>query len=132
MTPQPLLDMLDAVLRGEAPLDLLLDDLAVATSETPHAAEAFLREVEAIYARNEMHFDLYLRLKDQVQVRHARTTRPPGNGRGDATVQRSDMQARARQASPAAPDRSMLRPRGATDPSATVRNDPGATVGDAR
>ena len=78
MTPQALLELLHAVLRGEAPPEALFSGVDEANLHSPEAGAALQREIDALYARNELHFDLYLRVKDRLQAGvRARTTSPP-------------------------------------------------------
>ena len=78
MTLQALLDLLHAVLNGEAPPEALLNCIDSPGTVSPEAGQGLLRELDALYARSEIHFDLYLRLKDRLQaVVRARMTRPP-------------------------------------------------------
>jgi hypothetical protein len=78
MTLQALLDLLHAVLNGEAPPEALLNCIDSPGTVSPEAGQGLLRELDALYASSEIHFDLYLRLKDRLQaVVRARMTRPP-------------------------------------------------------
>ena len=78
MTLQALLDLLHAVLRGEVAPEALFGCIDAPGAIEPDVALGLLAELDAIYARNEIHYDLYLRLKDRLQpVIRPRTTRPP-------------------------------------------------------
>jgi serine/threonine protein kinase len=139
MTPQVLLELLYAVLRGEAPAETLFAAIDEANLHAPDASAVLQREIDELYGRNELHFDLYLRLKDQLQhsVRsrthpprthppQARTT-PPGPERGDGATQRR--RPTTSSAMPQAPpaDRTVLRP--ATVPAAAGSWTPGGATG---
>ena len=123
MTPHDLLALLHAVLRGEAPLEALFGALDQASLDAPEASAALLREINGLYERNELHFDVYLQLKDRVHAgTRARTTRPP-----PAPPAPNDAATRSRAAPPPA-DRTMLRSsRGPA--SAPASGSAGATLG---
>ncbi len=102
MTPEALLELLRAVVRGEAPPEALLSLIDAPGAISPDAGQAMLRELDALHARSEIHFDLYLRVKDRLQIMlRPRMTRPP-------PVSPSDAATRFR-ATPDASDRTMLR-----------------------
>ena len=66
LNSQQLIELLRAVLRGEAQVDELVAGVERALgSERPDTA-GFLEELEAAYGRNEVRFDLYLHLKDRL------------------------------------------------------------------
>jgi hypothetical protein len=73
MTLQALLDLLHDVLDGRAAPESLFAALDAPAGVAPEAATALLREIEDRYVRGGVHFDLYLTLKDRLQV----LTRPP-------------------------------------------------------
>ena len=83
MNSEDLIDLLHAVLRGEAHPDDLLADIETAVARSPQAATALLAAIEDLYGRGEVHFDLYLRIKDAaapvLPKRHALAspTHPP-------------------------------------------------------
>jgi serine/threonine protein kinase len=78
MNPADLVDLMRAVLRGEAPPDTLFVAIDAAVADSPRSAVALLETVEDLYGRGEIHFDLYLRIKDALTVRQpVRHTRPP-------------------------------------------------------
>lgn len=75
---QALLELLHEVLDGRAAPGTLLAELEAPGAVTPEAAAALLRELESRYANGGVHFDLYLPLKDQLQLlSRPRSTRPP-------------------------------------------------------
>jgi len=124
LTQRPLREHLSAVLRGEAVAEALLARLDVETSIALDDARAMLGELEDHYARNAIHFDLYLRIKDRLQpVVRPRTTRPPPHAAPAVT--------QGRIADPP-PDRTMLRAPTAPMPGATVVRDPGTATLEAR
>jgi len=78
MMPQELLELLHEVLDGRATPEPLFGLLDAPGAVTPEAASGLLRELEERYVRGEVHFGLYLPLKDRLQqVMRPRTTRPP-------------------------------------------------------
>jgi hypothetical protein len=78
MTPQELLEFLHEVLDGRATPESLFGLLDAPGAVTPETASGLLRELEERYVRGEVHFGLYLPLKDRLQqVMRPRTTRPP-------------------------------------------------------
>lgn len=88
MTPEALLELLRAVVRGEAPPEALLSLIDAPGAVSPDAGQAMLRELDELNARREIHFDLHLRLKDHQQiVLRPRMTRPPPVSPSDAATQ---------------------------------------------
>jgi serine/threonine protein kinase len=78
MTLQALLELLNEVLDGHAAPESLLAALDAPGSVAPDAAAALLRQLEDRYASGTVHFELYLPLKDRLQVlARPRSTRPP-------------------------------------------------------
>ena len=138
MTPQALLELLYAVLRGEAPPEALFSGVDEANQQSPEAGAALQREIDALYARNELHFDLYLRVKDRLQAGvRARTTNPPHstNAPRGAMPREAATQMRRSDGNPEPQesprgDRTMLRsPTGTGAPSGTRAAQGGATLG---
>jgi hypothetical protein len=134
MTPQALLELLYAVMRGEAPPEALFSGVEEANQHSPDASAALQREIDELYSRNELHFDLYLRVKDLLQAgRRARTTRPPHvttapPGNAATQMRRPDTSAPPQE--PPRADRTMLRtPTGAGTHAGTRLRDAGATLG---
>ena len=125
MTLQALLDLLRAVVRGEAPPEALLSCIDAPGAVSADAAQAMLRELDEIYSRREIHFDLYLRLKDRLQVVvRPRMTRPP-----PASPPPSDEATRFR-APPIVADRTVLRsPTSPSSAGSSLRAPPLATTG---
>jgi serine/threonine protein kinase len=72
MNPSELLELLEAVLRGEAQPDSLFAAIDDAVLRSPEAADALRAAIDDLYGRNEIHFDLYLRIKDALTL-----TQPP-------------------------------------------------------
>lgn len=100
MTPKDLLDLLHAVLRGEAPPERLFDLLDQARLRAPQACAALLPEIDRLHERNELHFDLYLQIKDRLYAGTPARSKP---------LPPDDAATRVR-ASPLEPtDRTMLR-----------------------
>jgi hypothetical protein len=134
MTPQALLDLLYSVMRGETPPEALFSGIDEANQYFPDASAALQREIDELYARNELHFDLYLRVKDLLQAgRRARTTRPPHATTappGDAATQMRRSATSAPAHEPPRADRTMLRaPTGAGTHAGTRLREAGATLG---
>jgi Protein kinase domain len=138
MTPQALLELLHAVLRGEAPAEALFSGVDEANLHSPEASAALQREIDELYARNELHFDLYLRVKDSLQAgARARTTRPPrattappGAPLGDAATRMRPSAADAPPQEPHRGDRTVLRtPTGTGAQSGRLAGGVGATLG---
>ena len=78
MTASALVELLYAVLRGEATPEALFAAIESARATSPEAAAALLAEVEQLYGRNQVHFDLYLRIRDAVtRIQPQRHTVPP-------------------------------------------------------
>jgi serine/threonine protein kinase len=127
MTLQDLLDLLHAVLRGDTPAEALFNCIDTPGTVSAETGAGLLRELDALYARNEVHFDLYLRLKDRLQtIARPRVTRPPPFPPAEAATQ---FRAPAPTAAPT-PDRTVLRTPTTTPPAGTRhRPDPAATVG---
>jgi predicted Ser/Thr protein kinase len=73
-----LLAVLGQTLRGEAPLEAMFSALDTARMQDPTAVAEFMREVEALYSKNEIRYDVYLTLRDRV----AAANRPGGTQRG--------------------------------------------------
>ena len=87
MTPEALLELLRAVVRGEAPPEALLSLIDAPGAISPDAGQAMLRELDVLHARKEIHFDLYLRVKDRLQIMlRSRMTRPPTVSPPDAAT----------------------------------------------
>ena len=90
MNLQALLDLLDAVLRGEEAPERLFDCLDAPGEISQEAGLGLLQALDDLYSREQIHFDLYLRLKDRLQaILRPRTTRPPPAGAGGATQLRA-------------------------------------------
>ncbi len=80
MNPSELLELLQAVLRGEVQPDTLFVEIDAALVRSPEAAAALLAAIDDLYGRNEIHFDLYLRIKDALTLTQPqRHTVPPPN-----------------------------------------------------
>jgi serine/threonine protein kinase len=129
MTLQDLLDLLHAVLRGDTPAEALFNCIDTPGTVSAETGAGLLRELDALYARNEVHFDLYLRLKDRLQtIARPRVTRPPPFPPAEAATQ-FRAPAPAPTAAPT-PDRTVLRTPTTPPPAGTRhRPDPAATVG---
>ena len=137
MTPQALLELLYAVMRGEAPPEALFSGVDEANVHSPEAGAALQREIDALYARNELHFDLYLRVKDRLQAGvRARTTSPPrattappAASPGDAATRMRHLEADPHPQEPTGGGRTVLRsPTGTGAPAGTHARG-GATLG---
>ena len=66
MNSQPLTEFLHAVLRGEAHFTDLVAHVDETIAGAPEQAAAFLAELDALYANNEVRYDIYLHLKDRL------------------------------------------------------------------
>jgi len=78
MTLQGLLELLHSVLNGEAPPEALLDVIDAPGAISQEAGLGLLTALDDLYSRDQIHFDLYLGLKDRLQlIARPRTTRPP-------------------------------------------------------
>jgi len=79
MKPSQLLELLQAVLRGEAQPDTLFAEIDDAVLRSPEAADSLRAAIDDLYGRNEIHFDLYLRIKDALTLTQPprRTVPPP-------------------------------------------------------
>lgn len=126
MTSEGLLNLLQAALRGETKLEELLAVLDATAQREPEAALEFLQQVEALYGRRELRYEVFLRIKDRLapllRARYSRAQRtgpksgPPtaaprapaqqGGPDSGATVLRD---AAAAPAGAASPDRTVLR-----------------------
>jgi hypothetical protein len=60
-----LVELLHAVLRGEAHFQDLVARVDEALAESPAQTAGFEVELDALYARNEIRYDVYLHLKDR-------------------------------------------------------------------
>jgi len=125
MTLQALLELLRAVVRGETPPEALLSCIDAPGAVSVEAAQAMLRELDEIHSRREIHFDLYLRLKDRLQVVvRPRMTRPP-----PASPPPPDEATQFR-APPTVADRTVLRsPTSPSSAGSSLRAPPPATTG---
>jgi len=137
MTPQALLELLYAVMRGEAPPEALFSGVDEANLHSPEAGAALQREIDALYARNELHFDLYLRVKDRLQAGvRARaisppraTTAPPAASHGDAATRMRHLDVDPGLQEPAGGGRTVLRSPTDTGAPAGTRLRAGVTLG---
>ena len=117
--------------------EALFSGVDEANQRCPKPARAAAREIR-LYARNELHFDLYLRVKDRLQAGvRARTTNPPHstNAPRGAMPREAATQMRRSGANPEPQesprgDRTMLRsPTGTGAASGTRAAQGGATIG---
>jgi hypothetical protein len=115
MSPQVLLDLLHQVLDGRAAPEALHAALEAPGVVSPETAAELLRALEDRYVRGGVHYELYLLLKDQLQVHlRPRSTRPPP--RRPATTTSPPAGPATSPTVPPAPDRTRLRM--PTEPSA--------------
>ena len=133
MNPSELIDLLYAVLSGEVTADVLFAEVDRPGALTPDAAAALLAAIEDLYARNEIHFELYLRIKDQLTLaRPGRATMPPPMPPPAAPTVRPMPESTpgATQLSSAPPaDRTVLRPATRPPPRPATRPPQAATPG---
>jgi serine/threonine protein kinase len=133
MNPSELIDLLYAVLSGEVTADVLFAEVDRPGALTADSAAALLAEIEGLYARNEIHFELYLRIKDQLTLaRPGRATVPPPMPPlvTPAVTPRPESPAGATQLSNAPPaDRTVLRAATRPPPRPVTRPPPAATPG---
>lgn len=81
MTADQLLALLHRFLAGQGRLEELFAALDATAQAQPAAASEFMRTVEAMYARNEIRYDVFLVLKDRFAAvaRPASQTTPPAS-----------------------------------------------------
>lgn len=123
MTPERLVELLHSVLRGEADFQSLVARVDETLAEEPARAVEFLAALDALYARDEVRYDIYLHLKDRLtsaatatatrppQIQHSTVRSTPAPNAG-ATVLRSTSPP------PAPADRTILRSPGSSTPRA--------------
>lgn len=132
MTLQALLDLLHSVLSGEAPPEALFSCIDAPGVVSPEAGLRLLREIDDLYARNEIHFDLYLRLKDRLQaINRARMTRPPPTPPAEGATQfrsPAPVPDRTQLRTPTSPPPAGTMLRGATAPTMAVPTRAAATA----
>ena len=122
-TAQTLGDLLRRALVGDGPLDDLYAAFNAAITAEPSAAADFMHDVEAMYSRSEIRYDVYFLLKDRLAAVTAHTatgrttpvhsTQPPARQAPAAPVEgATQLRPAARpatQSKPASNDRTMLR-----------------------
>jgi predicted Ser/Thr protein kinase len=117
-----LVELLHAVLRGEAHFQDLVARVDEALAESPAQTAGFEVELDALYARNEIRYDVYLHLKDRCSrgaPRPATITGPTGRDPAVTALRPATGQSPA---APAPADRTMLRSPGSTAPRSTPPN----------